>query len=744
MNSIRIRPGLIAAAAAAAACVCAQAQPRVTLDVLPTLGGTRGTATGISDAGQVSGQAYRADGTTSAVVWQPGGGLLDLGALPGHVSGAATGINNLGQVTGYSDVLGDGNNYRAFVWSAQAGMQALAQPAPYTGSLGFSINDSGTVAGWVRSAGNAEAATWAAGANPQRLPDPFGGTGSDYAMAINGSGQVAGRMSRSNGQYAAIRYTPGDIIPTALGTLGGDTGEARGINNAGWVVGESDNSNGQSRAFLWRPGVGMQNLGAPVGLFSEAWALNDAGHIVGRFIGANRGAMLWRTDGTMTDLTTLTGPAFRPMEARAINAHAQIAGNGTLAASGQTRGYRLTLHPDWTGGDGRWDDSNAHWDFAGTGTAAVSLAGMHDAVINPGTSVTVRGSANGLARSLQVGGNARQIVTLDLDGGTTRVIEGATIASGGVLAGAGRLQGDATVAAGGRVQVGASQALQLAGRLDNAGTVEVQAIGGVAQLQVADHTINRSSGQFNLSQAQVHLLGGLDNSGRLALSGETLVTGAVDNRAGGRIVVSGLASDAVFWDGLVNNGSVSVTAASAITFYGPVSGAGNFLGAGEKHFAGGYQPGNSPALVRLEGAVSFDAGDIVIELGGLQAGSQHDKLVFQSGAVALNGSAVDLQVVWWKGFQAQAGDRFDLFDWNGASSPLQGQFGALHLPLLASGLQWDSSQLYIDGVLTVAVPEPSTYGLMALGLAMVGWARRRRARPQAALGGGGSGGSGGA
>ncbi|MFN0182814.1 MAG: PEP-CTERM sorting domain-containing protein [Aquabacterium sp.] len=737
MKTIRFRPAAMAAAAAIS--LGAQAQPRVTLDILPTLGGTISNALSINDLGQVAGVAYRADGSFAATVWQPGGGTLTIGALPGHVSGAASGINNRGQVTGFSDRFGDGNSYRAFIWSAQTGIQALALPAPDTSSLGFAINDSGTVAGWVRGAGNVDAATWAAGANPQRLPDPFGGTGPGSAQAINASGQTAGQMSTSNGYRTAFRYTPGANNPVALGTLGGNTSEARGINDSGWVVGESENSNSLRRAFLWRPGVGMQNLGAPDGFISRAWALNDAGHVVGNYQwGADGGAMLWRTDGTMHDLTTLTGPAFRPMEARAINAHAQIAGNGRLAANGQTRGYRLTLHPDWTGGDGQWDDSSAHWDFAGTGTAAVRLAGMHDAVINPGTSVTVRGSANGLARSLQVGGNARQIVTLDLDGGTTRVIEGATIASGGVLAGAGRLQGDATVAAGGRVRVGAGQAMQLAGQLDNAGTVEVQAIGGVAQLQVAERTINRSGGQFNLSQAQVHLLEGLDNSGRLALSGQTLVTGAVDNHAGGRIVVSGLASDAVFWDGLVNNGNVSVTASSAITFYGLVRGAGDFLGAGDKHFAGGYQPGNSPALVRLEGAVSFDAGDIVMELGGRQPGTQHDKLVFQGGTVAVNGGAVDLQVVWWDGFQAQAGDRFDLFDWNGAFSPLQGQFGALHLPTLADGLHWDTSRLYLDGVLTVAVPEPSTYALMALGLLAVGLGRRQRPGRQAALGGGGA------
>lgn len=339
MFAIRFRPAALAAAAAT--CLAAQAQPRVTLEVMPTLGGSGSLATGINDLGQISGSAVRPDGRVAAVVWQPGGALLELGALPGHLGSSASGINNLGQVTGYSDVFGDGSRYRAFLWSAATGIQALPLPAPDTGSLGFAINDSGTVAGWVRGAGNADAATWAAGANPQRLPDPYGGSGAGYARAINASGQVAGRLSTTNANTMAIRYTPGANAPLALGTLGGDSSEANAINDAGWVVGQSLDADSRVRAFLWRPGVGMQALPAAQSTLSQAMGVNGAGQIVGGFrVGAERSAMLWHSDGSGTDLTTLVGPAFRPTLARAINAHAQIAGEGTLQADGQTRGFR--------------------------------------------------------------------------------------------------------------------------------------------------------------------------------------------------------------------------------------------------------------------------------------------------------------------------------------------------------------------------------------------------------------------
>jgi hypothetical protein len=85
-----------------------------------------------------------------------------------------------------------------------------------------------------------------------------------------------------------------------------------------------------------------------------------------------------------------------------------------------------------------------------------------------------------------------------------------------------------------------------------------------------------------------------------------------------------------------------------------------------------------------------------------------------------------LQLSWWGGFEAQAGQRFDLFDWGSVS----GSFAAIDLSAAAldPGLRWDTSRLYLDGSVAVAaVPEPQTWALMLAGLAAAGVAARRRA-----------------
>ena len=52
------------------------------------------------------------------------------------------------------------------------------------------------------------------------------------------------------------------------------------------------------------------------------------------------------------------------------------------------------------------------------------------------------------------------------------------------------------------------------------------------------------------------------------------------------------------------------------------------------------------------------------------------------------------------GFTPVAGQSFDLFDWGS----LGGIFDVLQLPTLTGALQWNASQLYTAGVLSVVLP----------------------------------------
>jgi hypothetical protein len=93
--------------------------------------------------------------------------------------------------------------------------------------------------------------------------------------------------------------------------------------------------------------------------------------------------------------------------------------------------------------------------------------------------------------------------------------------------------------------------------------------------------------------------------------------------------------------------------------------------------------------------VSF-GGDaaLVMEIGGITPGTGHDQISV-TGDLALDGA---LEVSILLGFTPTAGQSFNILDWFGTRS---GTFSSLSLPTLA-GLAWNTSQLYTDGIISVA------------------------------------------
>jgi len=156
-------------------------------------------------------------------------------------------------------------------------------------------------------------------------------------------------------------------------------------------------------------------------------------------------------------------------------------------------------------------------------------------------------------------------------------------------------------------------------------------------------------------------------------------------------------------------------------------------GGGTFTFAGGYAPGNSPGNTAITGNVIYSDSNIAtFEIAGLtlgQANTDYDHLSVDGN---LNFGGV-LKLAFLSGFTAKAGDNFDLFDWKTTS----GSFASFNTDnaQLGAGLNWDFSQLYVNGVVSVAgttppvtpVPEPSEYALMLSGLAVLGaFVRRKR------------------
>lgn len=680
----------------------------------------------------------------------------DLPGTPG-LDLVPTALNGRGQVVGQlADVVGDSS--QAFVWSESAGLQGL-------GTLGGSfakaigINDRGQIVGESSRSGSSGVTGYfiEPGGAMRRLP------GLDGVAGINAAGQVAGASAGGDVFVYAKGFLTavpafGSVSVTGLSDTGRlvgsihepllyDLGAASGSflfagsvspnerqrpsisPNGRHIVGAyAWDSLSDAHAYLWRDGV-LQDLTplAPAGQRSFASAVNDAGMVAGRMgSAASSHATLW-LDGKSLDLHVLAGLDGANSTAVAVNASAQVLLSHSV--DGLNAASVLTLHPDWQGGDGDWAAS-ARWSYGGLGPIALTPGAVHDVVIGPGGvtgSATVRGAALAEVRSLWVGGAVGEVVTLDLNGGTTRTGAGTQLAGQAVLTGSGRLGGPLAVDSGARIEVAAGQRMQLSGgNIDQAGSVRVAGTG--ATLEVAGGLFNRASGEIRVTQGSATFAGAVTNDGRILASGAELdfagglanagqlgvsfgtgsVGGAINNT--GLIVVSN-GAQASFTGGIANAGELRVSAGGAANFFGLVSGGGRITGGGQARFEGG---------LTATGVVTVDPlallGATAVSTLALDGANELDF----SQAVSLAGGT--LRLTWRDAAGAQAGQQWDLFDWNGGVS---GRFDSLQLPTLAAGLRWDTSALYASGEIGIsAVPEPATWGLLAAGLVAIALRRR--------------------
>jgi hypothetical protein len=128
---------------------------------------------------------------------------------------------------------------------------------------------------------------------------------------------------------------------------------------------------------------------------------------------------------------------------------------------------------------------------------------------------------------------------------------------------------------------------------------------------------------------------------------------------------------------------------------------------------GKFRPGHSPAEASIDGQfIQTAAGILEMELGPSLVSYGYDRIIF-GDSVTLDGT---LEVVSVDGLTPQSGDTFSLFEWN---DHLNGtEFAQINLPILTNGLDWDLSNLYTAGTLSV-VPEPTMGMLIFIGT--VGW-----------------------
>jgi probable HAF family extracellular repeat protein len=292
------------------------------------------------------------DGSGDPDAWESDCGSFTALGVIGGSDAEAHGINDAGMIVGWSD---DGSgNRRAFTWTSGGGMTNLGTVSGRSETRAFSVNASGEVVGTAADLSSSPdnrlaffylpsaAYTLSAGMNS------LGTLGGDQSvgMDVNDSGQVVGGAQNGNGDFRPFRWQSGTM--SDLGTLGGDTSNsthrAEAINDAGDVAGRSYTAGGDGHAFFWDGS--MTDLSVLTG-GTDSWAfgLNNSGVVVGTsdVTGSVYRAFVWDSVNGMRNLNNLipTGTGWTLLRATDVNDEGFITGFGTNG-SGDTRAFLLT------------------------------------------------------------------------------------------------------------------------------------------------------------------------------------------------------------------------------------------------------------------------------------------------------------------------------------------------------------------------------------------------------------------
>jgi uncharacterized membrane protein len=255
-------------------------------DVTIELAGYPASANGINDIGWVVGEYEPPQGPAhmKAFVWVEG---LPLRTLePTYDFSRAFAINVVGQVVGDKSGPVPGNPYSPCVGFAPIRWEAMYNWHELLGcqtgqelARATDINVMNTIVGWEDPPGQEPIRAWKRLGNGtmELVPKPSAPTCAMWALGVNFSGTVVGRMSICTlyGNQDRAFISKGGIT-TALGVLAGGTfSQAREVNDQEFVAGVADKlieggplpDSVRSRAFIYHKDFGMVALPVPTGYF---------------------------------------------------------------------------------------------------------------------------------------------------------------------------------------------------------------------------------------------------------------------------------------------------------------------------------------------------------------------------------------------------------------------------------------------------------------------------------------------
>ena len=508
-------------------------------------------------------------------------------------------------------------------------------------------------------------------------------SGVGTATVSSGTWANSGNLTVGNRGTGTLNVT-GGYVSNATGAVGSDVG---GVGTATVSSGTWANSGG-----LTVGGSGSGTLNVTGGLVSVSGTLSTG---TGGTINLNAGGTLQigvgGTTGGLGVATTLVNNGtlvFNRSDAITIDA-AGISGTGTVQNDG-TGTTTLTGQTSFTNGLGA--------------TAGRLIVGSGSSVNGFSTTGNLT-AASGATLELKSRGLAYVNGLSTLTSGTILAANGISLGGGANVVGTGVVSGRVAAAVGSRVEASG-------GRLTLGDAASYSGIYSSGELYT-------NANEVELLDRNLAVLGSLTQLGDGSAGGTLRAANGMLLEQGKNLVGRGT----VYGD-FVNQGDVygdGSAAGQVIVFAAgsTVSGIGSFENV---VFDGTYSPGNSPAITDLTNGQFSSASSLLIELGGMQPGTQYDRVV-DSGVLTLLGGT--LNVALYNGFMPSLGDSFEILQYG----QLSGDFGTVIYPTLSDGFSWARTTSATAMTITV-VPEPSTYAMALAGLACGGWQmwRRRRLR----------------